>query len=211
MLYFRGLTQGFVTGWHAPSAHFSLSRYVYAPFFSKWKCEHARSTKFLKPTTSHEPGVNMGQSRNNKKTVGPVDGEKVVAKKPTRTNKKAGRRNNSNMNQPTLTAAQAGETMTGASTNRQGSSSNNNNNLLTQPTPVLSFHADPSDHYGATATSLEVLIRGMPRAWKHPGWSLHSKMCYNASWQPSNDFGNAVKHAFHLRGLPIHTFGDSLL
>ena len=178
MLYFRGLTQGFVTGCHTPSAHFSQSRYVYAPFFSKWKCEHEQNS-----STNHEPGVESkqyGPQPQQQKVCTPRL-EKVVAKKPTRTNKKAGRRNNSNMNQLTLTAAQAGETMTGASTNRQGSSCNNNNNLLTQPTPVMSFHADPSDHFEATATSLEVLIRGMPRAWKHPGWSLHSKKCYNAS------------------------------
>ena len=52
---------------------------------------------------------------------------------------------------------------------------------------------------------------GMPRAWKCPAWSCHSKMCYNASQQLQKDFCNVVKYVFHLRGLPIHTFGDSLL
>ena len=132
----------------------------------------------------------MGCSQNKEENASSVECGKVVANKPTRTRK--------------TTLSQGGGSNI---TNRQGSS-NNNNNLLTQPT---FFHADPLDHFQAMPTYLEVLICGMPRAWKRPGWSHHSKMRCNASRQPQKDFSNVVKHAFHLCGLPIHTFGDSLL
>ena len=133
----------------------------------------------------------MGCSQNKEKNASSFDVGKVVTKKLTRTKK--------------MTLLQGGSSNI---TNRQGSSSNNGN-LLTQPT---FFHADPSDHFQATPTYLEIVIQGMPRGWKHPGyWSHHSKMCYTASRQPQKDFCNVVKHAFHLPGLSIHTFGDSLL
>ena len=61
-----------------------------------------------------------------------------------------------------------------------------------EPTPVLSFHVDPSNHFEAMVASLEVLIQGMPKGtWKHPDWSLlHSKMHYNMhpGNQTQNDF-----------------------
>ena len=134
----------------------------------------------------------MGCTQNKEKNASSIECGKSVTKKPTRTKK--------------TTLSQGGGSNI---TNRQGSS-NNNSNLLTQPTL---FHADPLDHFQATPTYLEVLLQGMPRAWKCPGWSHHQKHTtpYNASRQPQKDFCNAVKHAFHLRGLPIHTFGDSLL